>query len=193
MICLIIMIITIINQKNIFTEQNKLTRLTEKDKRITDPAVIYTSAEDLKEKLQFYKRVKSNDIASIPLGTRIKYIEVLPDGKFKYKPGGVIIVNKAPEYLVLAANRKSWSVQLSKHIIFIEQFEMVRKNYEKTIRELTAEVEKLRETVRKVYKIGKKDENEYEIEDDDIQQSKLLSKPKSKYKPKYKRRKLDSE
>jgi hypothetical protein len=87
--------------------------------------------------------VPVDKLEDLALGTRIKYVEVIetimPDGNitksFKLKPGGVIIVNGG-EYLVLAGgNRKTWSVQLSKHIIFLERFEQVRAEYEKRIKE----------------------------------------------------------
>ncbi|VBB17556.1 hypothetical protein YASMINEVIRUS_18 [Yasminevirus sp. GU-2018] len=129
---------------------NMNVKLADTDRKPPDPASIYTDPDELREKLRFYKRVESKQIADLPLGTRVKYIEVLKDKKFKYKPGGVIMVNKAPLYLVLAENRKSWSVQLDRHIIFAEQFELVRKSYEDRIKKLTEEVTKVTELNKKL-------------------------------------------
>lgn len=121
----------------------KSIRLTDDNKKPTNPASFYVSANDLKEELKYYDRVPTNELKSLAVGTRVKYVEVIEtlteDGdiirNFKLKPGGVIIVNGG-EYLVLASgNRKTWSVQLSRHIIFLERFERVRDEYEKRIKE----------------------------------------------------------
>jgi hypothetical protein len=121
--------------------KNTLERLADSEKRRPDdPSTIYADATEIREKLKNYNRIQSKDVINIPLGTRIKYVEVMPDGKYKYKPGGNIIVNKAPEYLVLTSNRKSWSVQLATHIIFVEHFETVRKEFETKIKTLTEEL-----------------------------------------------------
>jgi hypothetical protein len=128
----------------------KNVRLQESTKRKPDPITIFTDPEDLKEKLKYYDRVESKNIADIPLGSRVKYIEVLEDNRFKYKPGGVIIVNKAPQYLILAENKKSWSVQLDRHIIFVERFELARKHYENTIKKLTDRVKEVTELNKKL-------------------------------------------
>lgn len=89
-------------------KQNTLTLLTDQDSDdyTTDPTIIYSHTDELKDKLKFYKRVLSAELSSMPLGTRVKYVEVMADEKFKYKPGGVITVNKSPTYFVLAANKK---------------------------------------------------------------------------------------
>jgi len=128
---------------------NKFTRLSyndEKYKQIkqANPADTYNNPDDIKKKLQYYKRIESDDVINIPLGMRIKYVEILDNDEFKYKPGGALILNKAPEYLVLAANRKTWSVQLETHIIFVEEFERVRTNYDQTIKNLNNQIEKLK-------------------------------------------------
>ena len=119
------------------------TKLAKTEHKQVDPASFYTDPDELKEKLKYYKRVESSKVADLPMGTRIKYIEVLQNNMFKYKPGGVIMVNKAPVYLVLAENRKSWSVQLKTHIIFVEQFDQIRKNYETLIKSLTDKIDQM--------------------------------------------------
>lgn len=129
----------------------KLTRLSYQDekykkfqaKKRFDPVAIYIPVEDIKEKLKFYKRVDSANIPNIKSGMRIKYIQIMEDGTYNFKPGGALIVNKAPEYVVLAGNRKTWSVQLATHILFVEQFEQIRHNYEQKIKALTAQVNSL--------------------------------------------------
>ena len=123
----------------------KLTRLSYRDtkykknqaKKKSDPAATYIPVEDIKEKLKFYKRVNSADIPKIHLGMRIKYIQIMDNGTYNFKPGGELIVNGAPDYIVLAGNRKTWSVQLATHIIFVEQLGLIRHNYEQKLKELT--------------------------------------------------------
>lgn len=135
-------------------DPNKLIRLSHndeeykkyKEKQLLNPKASYISAEDIKDKLKFYNRVKAADIPNIKIGAMIKYIQVLDDGTYKYRPGGILIVNKAPDYLVLTAKRKSWSVQLDTHIIFSENFGEVRKNYEQRIKNLTNEIEQLKKS-----------------------------------------------
>lgn len=107
-----------------------------------------TSPEELKQKLINYKRVDPDKVKDIPLGTHVKYVEVIDTGKFKYKPGGFITFNQAPTYLILVENGKSWSVQLSNHIIFVEQFHYVRKEYEDKIAALEKQVESLKKQIR---------------------------------------------
>lgn len=133
---------TIVNTN---AKKTDLTRLTDATKKPPNPAAIYASREEFEEKLKYYRRVESDKIIDLPLGTRVKYVEVLNNGTFKCKQGGVIIVNKAPTYLVLAQNRNSWSVQLSSHIIFVERFEEVRKNYEAHIKKLTTDIDAMTE------------------------------------------------
>jgi hypothetical protein len=76
------------------------------------------TADEIKDRLQNYERIYEEDMHNLKIDDKIRYFEVLEGGKFKYKPGGFLLVNKAPEYLVLVTSRGSWSVQLKNHIIF---------------------------------------------------------------------------
>lgn len=132
------------------TNKYQSTRLNYDDAKPEDPATIFEDADDIKKKLRFYKQVDEDLVVKLPLGTNIKYVEVLDDGSYKYKPGGSIIVNEAPEYLVLAGNRKTWSVQLANHVVFVEQFDLVRKNYETKIKKLRSQIEMLKQVNNKL-------------------------------------------
>jgi len=130
-------------KKNIYNSKKKSIRLSKANEQPVNFASLYLNANDIKEELKYYDHVPVDKLEDLAIGTRIKYVEVIetmmPDGNitksFKLKPGGVIIVNGG-EYLVLAGgNRKTWSVQLSRHIIFLERFEQVRAEYEKRIKE----------------------------------------------------------
>ena len=88
------------------------------------PAVTPTellTADDIRQRMKNYNRVSEDDIFDLVDGDKIRYFEVIENGKFKYKPGGFVLVNGAPDYLVLTTPRKSWSVQLKNHIIFKEK------------------------------------------------------------------------
>lgn len=116
-------------------------------KRLKDPSLTYLNGEEVKEKLKLYTRIMSKDLINLPLGCRIKYIEVVDTDTFKYKSGGVVVVNEAPKYFVLASNKKTWSVQLLKTIVFREKFEMVREEYETTIKNLKTELKKAHNSI----------------------------------------------
>lgn len=134
--------------KKVPKQQPTSKRLTDDTyKNTKDPSLAYLSGTEIKEKLKLYVRIMSDDIVNLPLGCRIKYVEVVDSDTFKYKPGGVVIVNEAPKYIVLASNRKSWSVQLENTIIFREKFEMVREEYETTIKKLKKELKEAHNSI----------------------------------------------
>lgn len=112
---------------------------------------IFTDVDEIKQKLSLYDRINTNDVKNLQLGTRISYIEVLDNGTYKYKLGGVIIANNAPQYLVLTNNGKSWSVQLDKHIIFKEQYHAVIKEYTDKIKKLEKIIKQREDTIRKLF------------------------------------------
>jgi hypothetical protein len=95
-------------------------------KNLVDDGYIKTSTsasdlltgEQIKERIKNYDRVYEDDILELKPDDKIAYFEVLDDGKFKYKPGGYLLVNGAPDYLVLTSSKGSWSVQIKNHIIF---------------------------------------------------------------------------
>ena len=118
-------------------------------------ASMYMNIDEIKEKLKLYDRINSVDVKDLIAGTRITYIEVLNDGKFKFKTGGVIIVNSYPKYLVLINNNKSWSVQLDRHIIFKERYHEVIKNYTNKIKELEKKIKNLETSNKKLYNNNK--------------------------------------
>jgi hypothetical protein len=75
------------------------------------------SKEDIEERLKDYKRLYKADIESLKDGDHIRYFEV--NGKnTKYKPGGYVVSNGYPKYIVLSNNRSNWCVQLDNHILY---------------------------------------------------------------------------
>jgi hypothetical protein len=142
-------------KKEIISKKNQLTRLTDQNKKPTKPEH-FLDADELKEKLRLCTRVNTNDVHELAIGTRIVYVEVSDDG-FKYRTGGSIIVNEAKNgYLVLASNRKSWSVQLDRCIIFKLKFDSTVQEYKDKIDELENKIKNYADVNIKLYEMNKK-------------------------------------
>lgn len=104
------------------------------------------SREDIQERLKNYEQVSPDDVEKIVPGTRVQYFQVdKNDEMMRYRPGGTVIVNQYPVYLVLSNGRKSWSVQLKNNIIFKEiDVDAIKKKYEERIKEKDREIAILR-------------------------------------------------
>lgn len=76
------------------------------------------TAEQIKERLKNYEKVQKDDLYKLVDGDKVRYFKVEGDGNFKYRPGGFVLVNSAPDYLVLTNNGANWSVQLDDNVIF---------------------------------------------------------------------------
>lgn len=120
-----------------------MQRLTDDDyKRPPLTVSDILSPEEVKRILRNYEQV--TNLSSLLQGDIVKYFEILDNGKYKYKPGGRVIVNKQPDYIVLSNGKKSWSVQLNKHVLFREididkiilKYEEIVKGKDKRIEEL---------------------------------------------------------
>lgn len=100
------------------------------------------SYDEIKNKLINYEQI--DDTASLVHGNKIKYFEILDNGKYKFKLGGCVIVNKHPVYIVLTNGKTSWSVQLENHIIFREiDIDTVRLKYEEIIKKKDKQIAEL--------------------------------------------------
>lgn len=100
------------------------------------------SPEEIKKILRNYEQV--SNISSLVQGDIVKYFEILDNGKYKYKPGGRVIINKDPDYIVLSNGKKSWSVQLDKHIIFREiDIDKIILMYEDIVKQKNKRIEEL--------------------------------------------------
>lgn len=146
---------TKLNKKNIATKQKKKSKKSTYNKRsinlLEDDYVKpkYTAsdlitAEELKKRMENYEILDKEQVADLVSNTRIQYFEVKENGDYKYKPGGVIIKNGYPDYLVLTNGRRSWSVQLVNHVICKEmRVEDVKAKYEKIISKKDAQIKEL--------------------------------------------------
>ena len=94
--------------------------------------LISNNIELLLKKLQNCVEIHPENFEDLDKGIWIKYIT----NENKYRSGGIIIVNNAPEYLVIKNpyNYRTWSVNLKNNTIFIDNNqgktqEMIEKNH----------------------------------------------------------------
>ena len=98
-------------------------RLTDKKNNYKRPKVtihdeISSDINLIKKKLEGYVQIHPDNFKDIDTGIWIKYIT----SDNKYRSGGVLINNKAPDYFVLKNNYKnlSWSVTLKDTLVFMK-------------------------------------------------------------------------
>ena len=79
---------------------------------------ISNNPEELNKKMEGYIQIYPENYKDIECGIWVKY---LTEDK-KYRSGGLLKLNRAPEYFVLknSFNNISWTVNLDKNIIFIK-------------------------------------------------------------------------
>ena len=94
--------------------------VTEQDKISMDTDVIYNKVKG------FIKLPKEN-YGDVPYGVWIKYVSY----EGKYRNGGILIKNGAPDYFVLKniSKKITWIFNLKKNVIFMEDFK--KKQLEK--------------------------------------------------------------
>ena len=92
---------------------------------------INSNVDEIKSRLNDCVQIHPDNFKDIDIGIWIKYIT--SDGK--YRSGGILICNKAPEYFVLKnpRNEITWSVNLNSCSIFMKDIgakrdEMIEKN-----------------------------------------------------------------
>ena len=79
---------------------------------------ISKNPEELNKKMEGYIQIYPENYKDIECGVWVKYIT---EDK-KYRSGGILKMNRAPDYFVLknSFNNISWTVNLDKNIIFIK-------------------------------------------------------------------------
>ena len=79
---------------------------------------ISNNPEELNKKMEGYIQIYPENYKDIECGVWVKYIT---EDK-KYRSGGILKMNRAPDYFVLknSFNNISWTVNLDKNIIFIK-------------------------------------------------------------------------
>jgi len=119
------------NGKNTY-ENTKIAQSTEyKRPKETAQDIISKNPEAISKKLEGFVQIHPENHGDIECGVWIKYIT--QDNK--YRSGGLLKINKAPDYFILKSpyNNISWSVGLDRNIIFMrgqdtKLSKMVEKN-----------------------------------------------------------------
>ena len=107
-------------------EKNKYKR-----PKVTKQDIISNNIEIFSEKLKNFIEIHPENYCDIETGIWIKYIS---KEEGKYRSGGALKLNNAPEYFVLINpyTKLSWSVNLDKNIILMKDIgEMRNKMIEK--------------------------------------------------------------
>ena len=93
--------------------------------KITKQDLISENSDELKHKLENWILIPEEYIDRLQCSTWVRYVS----HKGLYRSGGVLIKNASPTYLVLLNTKlkKSWSVDLSKNYIFVENQEEKKK------------------------------------------------------------------
>lgn len=105
---------------------------------------------DIESQLKNYEKLDSVSVKELANGDRVRYFEVMGNSNFKYKPGGYVLINGAPEYLVLTNGKKNWSVQLATHVIFKAlDYDKMEEAHNKALADKDALIDKLRKMILK--------------------------------------------
>jgi len=121
---------------------NKSTELRLKNDEYVRPEKTATellTPEEIELRLRNYEQVDINEIEKLSNPTRIQYFEITTndDGEdiYRYRQGGILIINKYPDYLVLEGkNSKTFCVQIKKHVFYKEKdYDKLKKEYEDII------------------------------------------------------------
>jgi len=98
---------------------------------ITNQDLISQDVNEIKVRLQGFVQIHEDNYKDIDIGIWVRYIS----DEGKYRTGGILVHNKAPEYFVLKNpnNEITWSVNLKKNIIFMKDIgakrdQMIEKN-----------------------------------------------------------------
>ena len=139
--------------------QYKTKRLTKDTKKTNNSYQNNLSPEEIKEKLEEYKRV--DDITTVALNAHLRYFIVdEKTGDKQFRLGGFLTkINTEKGYVILSNGQLSWSVQLNNSIFFKkmtfqelkeELIEDVGKIYKSEISKLKNENKKLKETLKEI-------------------------------------------
>tara|TARA_X000000950_G_scaffold278510_2_gene369617 strand:+ start:799 stop:1206 length:408 start_codon:yes stop_codon:yes gene_type:complete len=98
---------------------------------VTNQDLISEDVNEIKTRLQGFVQIHEDNYKDIDIGIWVRYIS----DEGKYRTGGILVHNKAPEYFVLKNpnNEITWSVNLKKNIIFMKDIgakrdQMIEKN-----------------------------------------------------------------
>jgi|TARA_B100000524_G_C23630073_1_gene362799 hypothetical protein len=139
--------------------QFKTKRLSKDENKSNNSYQNNLSPDEIKEKLEEYKRV--DDISTVSLNAHLRYFIVNEKtGEKQFRLGGFLTkIDKQKGYVVLSNGNLSWSVQLKNSIFFKkmsfqelkqELIEDVSKLYSSEISKLKKENKKLKEALKEI-------------------------------------------
>jgi hypothetical protein len=139
---------------------SKITKRLSRDSQYTKSKKSYQeslSPDEIKQKLEEYKQV--DDIKTVSLNTHVRYFTInTKTGEKQFRLGG-FITKIEDEYIILANNNLSWSVQIKNSIFFVkmsfsdlkeEIVKKISKKFDKELSELVEENKKLKDTIKQV-------------------------------------------
>ena len=139
---------------------SKITKRLSRDSSYTKSKKSYQeslSPDEIKQKLEEYKPIE--DIRTVALNTHVRYFSVNnKTGEKQFRLGG-FVTKIADEYVILANNNLSWSVQIKNTIFFVkmsfsdfkdEIIKKISKKFDREIVELVEENKKLKDTLKQV-------------------------------------------
>jgi hypothetical protein len=98
---------------------------------VTNQDLISQDINEIKTRLQGFVQIHEENYKDIDIGIWVRYIS----DEGKYRTGGILVHNKAPDYFILKNpnNEITWSVNLTKNIIFMKDIgakrdQMIEKN-----------------------------------------------------------------
>ncbi len=145
--------------------QYKTKRLTKDKQKSNNSYQNKLSPDEIKEKLEEYKRVE--DITTVALNAHLRYF-VINDktGEKQFRLGGFLTKIDADKgYVILSNGQLSWSVQIATSIFFQkmtfqelkkELVEDLGKIYNDEIKKLKAENKELKKTLKEIKDQAKK-------------------------------------
>lgn len=118
------------------------------------PKVTYQEAltsDEIKEKLEGYKKIESFD--DIAINTHIRYFTLDENNEYLFRTGGFLL-NKtnADKYVILSNGKVSWPVQVESSIFYAkishkEQIDALKEMYMKKLREKDKKIKELQKYI----------------------------------------------
>ena len=137
---------------------NKTKRLTKDDEKIKNSIQKNLSPDEIKEKLEEYKRVENID--TVALNAHLRYFSTDKSGNKNFRLGGFLTkIDKDKGYMILSNGNVSWSVQLKDSIFFQkmtfkdlkdELSKNIEEGFKKEIKDLKKENKKLKDTILEI-------------------------------------------
>merc|ERR1712046_511194 len=137
---------------------NKTKRLTKDDEKTKNSIQKNLSPDEIKEKLEEYKRVENID--TVALNAHLRYFSTDKSGNKNFRLGGFLTkIDKDKGYMILSNGNVSWSVQLKDSIFFQkmtfkdlkdELSKNIEEGFKKEIKDLKKENKKLKDTILEI-------------------------------------------